>query len=58
MLHSVNSETETSLPPDDAAIVIFNWLNADPVIQSKTFVADSPHTVALLHRIEQLLGLK
>lgn len=57
MLRSVISETETSIPPDDAAIVVFNWLSADLVVHSKTFAADSPHTVALLHRVEQLLGI-
>ena len=55
-LRSLISSTPVSIPPDDAVIIAFNWLDADLVVHTKVSGADESSTRVLLTRIEQLLN--
>ena len=56
-LLSVIAEMTPQIPPDDAAIVAFNWLDTDLLVHTKVVAADHPDAGALLRLIETLLKI-
>ncbi len=57
-LSTIISSLETTIPSDDATLLIINWLDTNMNLHSKTLMADSPYTLALMKQIERLLEVK